>query len=156
MVRKAGPTARQWRTAPPTTTAQPADPFEVHGVVEGRAEVACVRDPSSALDVMVAWLQRDSDAALTWQLRQDWPTPVTAIGRLPAGPAGTGGETRRSAHLFPLRPSVSQYGSLASYCGTELALPDIEWLAAGAGMPCESCLALHLAEHGASDRSQEH
>jgi hypothetical protein len=34
------------------------------------------------------------------------------------------------------------YGSIVAHCGTELHLPDIEWLNLGAGMPCECCLAL--------------
>ncbi|KAA9152498.1 hypothetical protein FPZ12_036775 [Amycolatopsis acidicola] len=72
-------------------------------------------------------------------MREDWPEPVTVVGRPVRGLVG---ESRRSAHLFTLEPGTVLYGSLTARCGTELTLPQVEWLQPGAGMPCECCLAL--------------
>lgn len=111
----------------------------VVGRVNGREEAARAATPAEAMARMLDWLEDDEDASAVWYLREDWPGPVTVIGR-PA--PGVVGETRRCAHLFPLHPGTVLYGSLVANCGTELYLPDIEWLSLGVGMPCECCLAL--------------
>jgi hypothetical protein len=124
------------RTSLDTT---PASPFMVVGRVNGREEAARAATPAEALARMLTWLRYDEDASAVWYLREDWPGTITVVGR-PA--PGLVGETRRSAHLFPLSPGMVLYGSMVARCGAELPLPDIEWLNLGAGMPCECCLAL--------------
>ncbi|GAA3801549.1 hypothetical protein [Amycolatopsis tucumanensis] len=114
------------------------DPFVVVGKVNGRDEAARVGSPAEALSRMLGWLAADADASAVWYLREDWPGPVTVIGR-PA--PGTARETRRCAHLFPLEPGTVLRGALTAGCGARLRLPEIEWLPLGAGMPCEHCLA---------------
>ncbi|WP_431922882.1 hypothetical protein [Amycolatopsis tucumanensis] len=114
------------------------DPFVVVGKVNGRDEAVRVGSPAEALSRMLGWLAADADASAVWYLREDWPGPVTVIGR-PA--PGTAGESRRCAHLFPLEPGTVLRGALAAGCGARLRLPEIEWLPIGAGMPCEHCLA---------------
>lgn len=118
--------------------AAPA-PFMVVGRVHGHEEAANVAGPAEALAHMLSWLRADEDASAVWYLREDWPSPVTLIGR-PA--LGVVGETRRCAHLFELRPGAVLFGSVRARCGTELQLTDIEWLRLGAGMPCECCLVI--------------
>ena len=115
------------------------DPFMVVGKVNGRDEAARAASPAEALSRMLGWLDADADATAVWYLREDWPGPVTVVGR-PA--PGTARETRRCAHLFPLEPGTVLRGAITAHCGARLALPKIEWLALGAGMPCEYCLAL--------------
>lgn len=121
------------------TTLPSASPFMVVGRVNGREEAARAATPAEALARMLSWLGRDEDASAVWYLREDWPGTVTLIGRTAPGLVG---ETRRAAHLFPLSPGMVLYASVIAHCGTELFLPDIEWLNLGAGMPCECCLAL--------------
>ncbi|TVT04090.1 hypothetical protein FNH07_24445 [Amycolatopsis bartoniae] len=72
-------------------------------------------------------------------MREDWPGTLTLIGRPVHGVVG---ESRRCAHLFRIRPGAALHGSVVACCGTELLLPEIEWLRPGAGMPCECCLVL--------------
>jgi hypothetical protein len=115
----------------------PPAPFMVVGRVNGHEEAASVATPVDALTHMLDWLRMDEHASAVWYLREDWPAPVTLIGR-PA--PGVAGETRRCAHLFRVRPGAVLYGSITAHCGTELLLTDIEWLRLGAGMPCERCL----------------
>ncbi|TNC22943.1 hypothetical protein FG385_23540 [Amycolatopsis alkalitolerans] len=109
----------------------------VVGRIDGHEKAVGVATPAEALAQMLDWLRTDANAAFVWYLREDWPEPVTLIGR-PA--SGVVGETRRSAHLFHVRPGVALHGSITARCGTELSLTDIEWLRLGAGMPCECCL----------------
>ncbi|HVV13321.1 hypothetical protein [Amycolatopsis sp.] len=127
----------------PETPWQPAPqrfkPFIVVGRVNGREECARAASPDEALTRMIEWLHADEDAAAVWYLREDWPEPVTVVGRLLRGVVG---ESRRCAHLFTLDPGTVLYGSLTACCGTEIALSQLEWLRPGAGMPCECCLAL--------------
>ncbi|NIH86658.1 hypothetical protein [Amycolatopsis granulosa] len=113
-------------------------PFMVVGKVNGRDTAVRAETPAEALSRMLDWLAEDADAAAVWYLREDWPGPVTVIGR-PA--PGTERESRRCAHLFPLEPGMVLHGAITARCGTRLALPGIEWLALGSGMPCERCLA---------------
>ncbi|NKQ55345.1 hypothetical protein HFP15_20885 [Amycolatopsis sp. K13G38] len=114
-------------------------PFMVVGRVREQERAARAETPAEALDAMLAWLDEDDDAAAVWYLREDWPAPVTLVGR-PA--PGLIGEVRRTAHLFPLEPGAVLYGSVTARCGAELYLQEIEWLSVGQGMPCECCLAL--------------
>jgi hypothetical protein len=124
-------------------------PFMVVGRVNGQDAAARAATPAEALARMLDWLQLDDDAAAVWYLREDWPTTLTVIGR-PA--AGLVGETRRSAHLFALKPGDVLYGSITACCGAELSLPEIEWLSLGAGMPYECCLALSGISDGTQPR----
>jgi hypothetical protein len=64
---------------------------------------------------------------------------VLAVGRLAAGLVG---ESRRTAHLFDLEQESGELRALVARCGAELQVNEIEWLALGAGMPCERCLRL--------------
>lgn len=121
----------------PAATRRP-DPFIVVGKVNGRDEAARAASPAEALSRILGWLAADADASAVWYLREDWPGPVTVVGR-PA--PGTVRETRRCAHLFPLEPGTVLYGAMTARCGARLTLPEIEWLNLGAGMPCEYCLA---------------
>ena len=114
-------------------------PFMVVGRVNGREEAARAKGPAEALRRMLEWLREDEEAAAVWYLREDWPAPITLVGRPRAGLVG---ETRRNAHLFRIEPGAVQFGALVSRCGAELHLPEIEWLIPGAGMPCVCCLAL--------------
>ncbi|WP_020669610.1 hypothetical protein [Amycolatopsis nigrescens] len=116
-----------------------SSPFMVVGRINGRHEAAGVATPADALDRMLRWLECDDDASAVWYLREDWPDPITIIGRLAPGSCG---ETRRAAHLFSMEPGAVHCGSLEARCGTELFMPEIEWLNVGTGMPCERCLAL--------------
>jgi hypothetical protein len=131
-------TASRWTEAPPRRDLMPS-PFMVVGHVNGQEEAARAATPAEALDRMLDWLHADDDAAAVWYLREDWPSSLTLIGRAARGVVG---ETRRSAHLFSLEPGTVLYGSVTACCGTELGLPEIEWLSLGAGMPCEYCLAM--------------
>lgn len=115
----------------------PPPPFMVVGRVNGHEEAARVASPDDALAHMLEWSREDENAAAVWYLREDWPTPVTLIGRPVPGAVG---ETRRCAHLFHVRPGAVLWGSITARCGTELLLTEIEWLRLGAGMPCECCL----------------
>jgi hypothetical protein len=121
-------------------------PFMVVGQVNGHEEAARAASPAEALARMLTWLHADEDAAAVWYLREDWPSSITVIGR-PA--PGVVGEAQRSAHLFPLAPGAVLYASMTARCGTELSLPEIEWLSIGAGMPCECCLALSGVDESA-------
>ncbi|NYI88901.1 hypothetical protein HNR02_002224 [Amycolatopsis endophytica] len=114
------------------------DPFMVVGKVNGRDEAARVATPADALSRMLGWLALDDDASAVWYLREDWPGPVTVIGRTAPGLTG---ESGRCAHLFPLEPGAVLCGAMTARCGARLTLPEIEWLTLGAGMPCEYCLA---------------
>jgi hypothetical protein len=114
-------------------------PFMVVGRVNGCEEATRAATPAEALARMLDWLRHDEDASAVWYLREDWPGTVTVVGRPTPGLVG---ETRRSAHLFPLSPGMVLYASLIAHCGVEFPLPDIEWLSLGVGMPCECCLAL--------------
>ncbi|WP_236790663.1 hypothetical protein [Amycolatopsis sp. GM8] len=116
--------------------ASPA-PFMVVGRVRGDERAFTVATPADALAHMLDWRGADENASAVWYLREDWPSPVTLIGR-PA--AGVVGETRRSAHLFRLRPGAVLSDTITARCGTQLSLTEIEWLRLGAGMPCECCL----------------
>lgn len=69
-------------------------------------------------------------------------TATLAIGRLTAGLIG---ESRRSAHFFDLDEGTGDSGFMRARCGSELPLPDIEWLKLGMGMPCERCLGVGIA-----------
>jgi hypothetical protein len=111
----------------------------VVGRVNGHEEAVGVAGPEDALGHMLEWLRADENASAVWYLREDWPSPVTLIGR-PA--PGVVGETRRCAHLFRVHPGGVLFGSITARCGTELLLTEIEWLRLGAGMPCECCLVL--------------
>lgn len=110
----------------------------VVGKVNGRDEAARAASPAEALSRMLEWLAADRDASAVWYLREDWPEPFTVIGRAVRGRAP---ESRRCAHLFPLEPGAVLRGAMTARCGARLTLPEIEWLAPGAGMPCEYCLA---------------
>lgn len=120
-------------------------PFVIVGSVNGRETTARAATPAQALEEMLGWLRLDENASAVWYLREDWPGTLMVVGR-PA--PGLVGETRRCAHLFPLRPGMLLYGSIVAHCGTKLHLPDIEWLNIGAGMPCECCLALSEPAQG--------
>jgi hypothetical protein len=82
---------------------------------------------------------------------QDLSSSVLAVGRLPAGLAG---ESRRSAHLFDIDADTTLRTSLIARCGSEFPVSDIEWLALGAGMPCERCLGLGAPHDQVSPRHQ--
>lgn len=69
-------------------------------------------------------------------------TAVLAVGRITAGLTV---ESRSSAHLFDLDDDAGTDGFVLARCGSELPLPDIEWLKLGMGMPCERCLGVGIA-----------
>jgi hypothetical protein len=136
-------TATSWRAEPVRTHVPLREPlrtlpFVVVGDVGGREELGQVGTPAEALELMLRWLRVDEDARAVWYLREDWPEGVTVIGRPAPGHVG---ETRRATHLFRIEPGAVQCGALVAHCGTELTLPQIEWVRLGAGMPCETCLA---------------
>ncbi|HVW41384.1 MAG TPA: hypothetical protein VHC18_08545 [Amycolatopsis sp.] len=138
----AGVLAPARRHIPPCaepTLSRRMSPFMVVGRVNGQEQAARAGSPAEALDHILGWLHEDEDAAAVWYLREDWPEPITLVGR-PA--AGLIGETRRSAHLFRVEPGVVLYGSVTACCGAGMRLPEIEWLNVGAGMPCVCCLAV--------------
>jgi len=133
------PPRREVQSCAEPAISRHVSPFMVVGNVNGQERAARADSPAEVLDRMIAWLAEDDDAAAVWYLREDWPAPVTLIGR-PA--RGLVGEARRCAHLFSLEPGSVSYGSVTAACGAELYLQEIEWLGVGHGMPCECCLAL--------------
>ena len=93
------------------------------------------------------------------------PPGVQVLGRLAKG---TAGEARRVVHVFgldALGAANDQYlsggpcgeapnGTVRTKCGETLTRSDIEWLAPGAGMPCEPCLGLTGGERARSPRRE--
>ena len=122
---------------------QAVAPFLVSGTVRGQSVVKAVRSPAEVLDEIVRWFDEDPHATGSWRLRHDYSEPVTIVARFRSGLVR---ETRRIAHLFRLMPGVPLGGTLTAQCGETLAIADTEWLAVGAGMPCESCLGLASRE----------
>ena len=99
------------------------------------------------------------------------PPGVQVLGRLARG---TAGEARRVVHVFDLdaargtsherlsggpgggapgRGEAPHY-TVRTRCGEALTRAQVEWLAPGAGMPCEPCLGLTGGERARSPRRE--
>lgn len=79
------------------------------------------------------------------------PPSALVVGRL-AG--GTAGEARRVVHVFGLDAARGTSKLVRARCGEALSRTDVEWLAPGAGMPCEPCLGLTGGERARSPRRE--
>lgn len=79
------------------------------------------------------------------------PPGVQVLGRLARG---TAGETRRVVHVFGLDAAGAVTELVRTKCGEALTRSDVEWLAPGAGMPCEPCLGLTGGERARSPRRE--
>ncbi|MFJ9784143.1 hypothetical protein ACIRSS_31500 [Amycolatopsis sp. NPDC101161] len=79
------------------------------------------------------------------------PPSVLVVGRLARG---TAGEARRVVHVFGLDVTRSTTELVRTKCGEALSRADVEWLAPGAGMPCEPCLGLTGGERARSPRRE--
>jgi hypothetical protein len=119
-------------------------PFLVSGTVCGQPVAKAVGSPADVLEEIVNWCDRDPDATGNWQVNSDYSEPVTIIARLKAGLVR---ETRRIVHMFRLLPGVPLGHALTARCGETLSIADTEWLSAGTGMPCESCLGMAARDY---------
>lgn len=79
------------------------------------------------------------------------PPGVLIVGRLASG---TAGEARRVVHVFGLDVVGSTSELVRTKCGEALSRAQVEWLAPGAGMPCEPCLGLTGGERARSPRRE--
>ena len=79
------------------------------------------------------------------------PPRVLVVGRLAKG---TTGEARRVAHVFDVAATTTVSELVRTNCGEALTRGDVEWLAPGAGMPCEPCLGLTSGEPARSPRRE--
>jgi len=79
------------------------------------------------------------------------PPGVQVLGRLARG---TAGETRRVVHVFDLDAARTVSELVRTRCGEALTRAQVEWLAPGAGMPCEPCLGLTGGERARSPRRE--
>jgi hypothetical protein len=79
------------------------------------------------------------------------PPSVLVVGRLAKG---TVGETRRVVHVFGLETTEATSELVRTHCGEALSRADVEWLAPGAGMPCEPCLGLTSGDPARSPRRE--
>jgi hypothetical protein len=79
------------------------------------------------------------------------PPGVVVVGRLARG---TAGETRRVVHVFGVEAIAATSELVRTQCGEALSRIDVEWLAPGAGMPCEPCLGLTSGEPARSPRRE--
>lgn len=79
------------------------------------------------------------------------PPSALVVGRLAAG---TAGEARRVVHVFGLDATRSASRLVRTKCGEAFSRADVEWLAPGAGMPCEPCLGLTGGERARSPRRE--
>lgn len=79
------------------------------------------------------------------------PPSVLVVGRLARG---TAGEARRVVHVFGLDAADGTTELVRTKCGEALSRADVEWLAPGAGMPCEPCLGLTGGERARSPRRE--
>lgn len=79
------------------------------------------------------------------------PPGAHTVGRL-AG--GTAGEASRVVHVFELGVEHATTELVRTRCGEALPRADVEWLAPGAGMPCEPCLGLTGGERARSPRRE--
>jgi hypothetical protein len=79
------------------------------------------------------------------------PPGVLVVGRLAKG---TAGEARRVVHVFGLDAARDTGPLIRTRCGEALSRPQVEWLAPGAGMPCEPCLGLTGGERSRAPRRE--
>jgi hypothetical protein len=79
------------------------------------------------------------------------PPSVLIVGRLARG---TAGEARRVVHVFGLEATGATTELIRSRCGETFPRTDVEWLAPGAGMPCEPCLGLTGGEPARAPRRE--
>lgn len=79
------------------------------------------------------------------------PPSVLVVGRLARG---TAGEARRVVHVFDAAVTRTTSDLVRTNCGEALTRSDVEWLAPGAGMPCEPCLGLTSGEPARSPRRE--
>jgi hypothetical protein len=103
---------------------------------------------TDVLAQIAAWTADDPDAIGCWGLRHDYSEPLVVPVRLRDG--GTG-RACRTVHLLQLRPGEAHGRTLVAMCGEPLSLVSVTPMAVGSGMPCEPCLAHHVAHDTCRD-----
>lgn len=113
-------------------------PFVVAVGEGGAARQLAAGDPESAFRVLVQLLaESPHDVCGAWGLAATWPEPISLVIRYRPGLVG---ETRRVAHIVPMRPGEWHGYNLTTWCGGAVAVPDLEVLTPGDGMPCVGCV----------------
>lgn len=118
-----------------TTSPQP---FAVVIHYQAEQQQLSVGDPATAFDALLELLRHTpEDAQGAWGVAAEWPEPISLVVRYRPGVVG---ETRRVAHVVPMRPGDWHGYTLTAWCRTALDVPELEFLAPGQGMPCVECI----------------
>lgn len=111
-----------------------------------------VGDPETAFGALLELLRHTpEDAQGAWGVAADWPEPISLVVRYRPGVVG---ETRRVAHVVPMRPGEWHGYTLTAWCGTALDIPDLEFISVKEGMPCVECLRRAPLPNAASGQVQ--
>lgn len=113
-------------------------PFAVAIHHPAKQQQLAVSDPETAFGALLELLRETpEDAHGGWGVAADWPEPISLVVRYRPGVVG---ETRRVAHVVPMRPGEWHGYTLTAWCGTALDVPELEFLTPGQGMPCVECI----------------